>query len=56
MFNGDSGRYGLESEAETMAVGRMLRDSGYLVWHTGWDTDANRPVGMELAFDLVRVA
>ena len=56
MFNGDSGRYGLGSEEETLAVGNTLRESGYLVWHTGWDADANRPIVMEFAFDLVQVA
>ncbi len=55
LFNGDSGRYGIRSLEETIAVGRVFVDSGYFAWHTGWDEGSDRPIPMKLMLSPVSV-
>lgn len=43
ILNGGSGRYASSCEDEYMHAIKAFRDSGYFVWHMGYDREANRP-------------
>lgn len=44
IINGNSGRYGPQSNDEMMAVEVAFSKSGYETWTTGWDHEAEKPV------------
>jgi hypothetical protein len=44
VINGCSGRYGPRSEEEMLLAAKAFSNSGYKVWHMGYDDEADRPI------------